>query len=79
MTVAFAQPVIITPDNLPATWLFGTSNRTITALVSNTPTSYVFTVSGSVTASQAYSIGGSDPAARTTTGGYVAAKTGTLA
>lgn len=79
VTVAFAQPVIIKPNNLPATWLFGTSNRTITAIASNTPTSYVFTVSGTVAAAQVYSIGAFDPAARTTTGGYIAAKSGNLA
>lgn len=79
VTVLFGQPVIIMPENLPTTWLFGTSNRTITALVSMTPTSYVFTVSGSVAAAQAYAIAGSDPAARTTTGGYIAAKNGTMA
>lgn len=78
VTVVFDRPVQISPGNLPATWLFGTSNRTITVLVSATPTSYVFTVSGSVAAAQVYAIAGTDPAARTAMGGYVAAKSGTL-
>ncbi|MEI6235589.1 MAG: hypothetical protein WCT04_21245 [Planctomycetota bacterium] len=59
-------------------WLFGTGNHTITAWVSATSMSYVFTVSGSVAASQVYSIPGMDPAARTSQGGYVAPKSGTL-
>lgn len=78
VTVTFNQPVQISANNLPATWLFGTSNRTITALVSATPTSYVFTVNGSVAAAQAYSMPAYDPAARTPTGGFVAAKSGNM-
>jgi uncharacterized membrane protein YfcA len=78
VTVVFDQPVLISGTSLPATWVFGTSNRSITALVSATSTSYVFTVSGTVASSQVYSIAGMDPAARTAMGGYVAAKSGTL-
>ena len=78
VTIVFAEAVQIAPDNLPATWLFGTGNHAITALVSATPTTYVFTVAGTVATTQAYTIPGMDPAARTSMGGYVAGKTGTL-
>lgn len=79
VTIEFADPVQISGSNLPSTWRFGTSNRTITALVSNTVISYVFTLSGTAPSGQAYSMPGMDPAARTPTGGYVATKNGTLA
>jgi hypothetical protein len=78
VTIVFGQSVQISLNNLPATWRFGTSNRTLTALVSGTGTTYVFTVSGTVATSQVYSMPGMDQAARTNTGGYVAAASGTL-
>lgn len=79
VTIVFGSPVQIAANNLPATWVFGTSNRTITALVSATATTYVFTVSGSVATGQVYSMPAFDPAARTPQGGFVGPKTGNLA
>lgn len=78
VTITFASPVMISPGNLPTSWVFGTANRTLTVLVSSTGTVYVFTTSGSVAAAQTYSMPGYDPAARTTSGGYVADSSGTM-
>ncbi len=78
VTVVFAGTVQISADNLPATWNFGTGNHVITAIVSTTGTTYVFTVDGTVASSQVYAMPGSDPAARTPLGGYVSSSSGTL-
>lgn len=78
VTILFASPVNISPTNLPATWRFGTSARTITALTSTTGISYVFAVSGTVATGQVTSMPAGDPAARTNTGGYVQAFAGNL-
>ena len=79
VTIVFDQSVNIAGNNLPATWRFGTGNRTVTALVSTTGTSYVFTVSGTVASTQVYAMPANDPAARTDSGGYVAGQNGLLA
>jgi len=79
VTVVFNGIVQIMGSNLPQTWVFGTGNRKITAIVSSTGSSYVFTVDGTVAATQVYSMPGSDPAARTPLGGYVASSSGVLA
>jgi hypothetical protein len=79
VTVTFTAPVMISADNLPTTWLFGTANRTVESLVSATPTVVVLGLSGAVAATEAYTIGAFDPAVRTTTGGYIAGRTGVIA
>jgi len=79
VTIVFASPVNIAPSNLPTTWLFGTANRTITGITSTDGTTYVFTLSGAAASGEPYAMQGMDPAARTPSGGYVAAKAGTLA
>lgn len=78
VTIVFDGFVMISAKRLPATWIFGTANRTITSLISATPMVYVLALSGPVAAAEAYSIPAMDPAARTRTGGYVGAKNGTL-
>jgi hypothetical protein len=79
VVVVFASTVIINPSNLPATWVFGTANRTVVTALSTNGTTWTLGVSGSVASGQAYSMPANDPAARTPSGGYVAASTGTLA
>lgn len=78
-TVVFTTGVMIAPDALPQTWTFGTTPRHITSIVSATPTQYVFGLNGTVAAADPYVIGPYDPAARTTSGGYIAAGSGEMA
>lgn len=78
VTVAFNAPVMIDPDNLPTTWRFGTTPRTITALAGATLTTAVFTLSGTVASADPYTIAANDPAVRTTSGGFVGASSGTM-
>lgn len=79
VTIVFASQVNIAPTVLPTTWLYGSANRTITGIVSTDGTTYLFSLSGTAAASEPYAMQGLDPAARTPSGGYVAAKAGVLA
>ena len=79
VTVLFAGPVQISSGNLPLTWHYGTTPRTITSIVSTDGTSYVFGLSGTAASTEAYAMPGSDPAARTPLGGYVSSSTGVIA
>lgn len=79
VTVVFASQVLISPSQLPTTWLYGTANRTITSIVSTDGVTYVFGLSGTAASGEPYAMQGQDPAARTPSGGYVAAKAGVLA
>ena len=78
VTVTFDSPVQISAGNLPTLWTFGATPRAITGITSATNTVYVFALDGTVAAADPYVIGAGDPAARTPTGGYVAATDGTL-
>lgn len=79
VTIVFDQAVMISGSSLPTSWTFGTGAHAITALVSTTGTSYVFTVGGSVASSQVYAMPGNDPAARTSGGGFVSTSNGVMA
>lgn len=79
VTIVFNAGVNISADDLPTSWKFGTGMFAIATLVSGSGTTYVFTVSGTIAASQVYAIAGNDPAARTSTGGYVGSHAGTMA
>lgn len=79
VTIVFDSPVQIASTNLPASWVFGTGNHHIASLVSGSGTSWVFLVDGTIAAAQVYAIAGNDPAARTSTGGYVGSAAGTMA
>lgn len=78
VTLTFSGPVQIDPAVLPTTWTFGTTPRHIISIESAAPTVLTFGVSGTVAAMDPYVIGGLDPAARTTTGGYIAGSAGEL-
>jgi hypothetical protein len=77
VTVNFDGPVQPTGAN-PATWFFGATPRAVTGLVSSTPTQLVFSLSGTVAASDPYILQANDPAVRTPQGGFVAGKSGTM-
>jgi hypothetical protein len=78
VTVTFNAPVMIDPDNLPSTWLFGATPRTVIGLTSSTPTTAVLGLSGTVAATDPYTIGANDPGVRTTSGGYIGYSTGVM-
>lgn len=79
VTVNFSSFVMIDSASPPATWLFGTANRTIVSVVSGTGTSYTFLLTGTAPSTEAYTIPANDPNARNTFGGYVGASSGTIA
>ena len=76
--VEFSGPVMIGGNGLPTDWTFGTGERQILSITSGTGTTWTFLTNGTVAASQDYDIGGNDPAARTSSGGYVSSAAGTM-
>lgn len=78
VTIVFSAPIQIAPGNLPASWTFGATPRTVTSLVSNSGNTVVLGLSGTVAMSDPYTMAANDPAARTSGGGFVNAKSGTL-
>ena len=76
--VTFDGPVSVQSTQLPTSWRFGTSLRTVTSYVTITASALTLALSGSVAAAQPYMIQSMDPAIRTTYGGYVTGSTGAM-
>ena len=76
--IVFDSPVNIASDNLPTSWKFGTGLFPISAIVTGSGTAWTFIVTGVIAAAQIYAIAGNDPAARTSTGGYVGSSAGSM-
>lgn len=79
VTIVFDSQVQMATGALPTTWHFGTSARTLTTATSTDGITWICGCSGTVAATQVYSMPGGDTAARTPLGGYVASSSGVLA
>lgn len=79
VTVTFNSVVQLDPGNLPQSWKFGTGAHLATNAETANGIVWILPVAGTVAAAQVYTMPGSDPAARTPLGGYVATSNGNLA